>query len=97
MALTVPAADTARDQTGNRIAVSSRHIAAAGLDDQAAHAARLQRGGQQFAKVTVVKRDVGATTSTSPAWHCSTATWIIQLSPGGTLTVTAVPEIWVPG
>ena len=31
------------------------------------------------------------TTRTSPSWHCSTATCNIQLSPGGTLTVTAVP------
>ena len=32
-------------------------------------------------------------TSTSPSVHCSTATWTIQLSPGGRLTVTAVPAI----
>jgi hypothetical protein len=38
----------------------------------------------------------GATTSTSPRRHCSTATWIIQLSPGGTLTVSAVPAIREP-
>jgi hypothetical protein len=58
---------------------------------------RPQRGGEQLAEVPVVAREVGATTRMSPSWHCSTATWIIQLSPGGTLTVTAVPAIAAPG
>ena len=34
---------------------------------------------------------VQPTTRMSPGWHCSTATWIIQLSPGCASTVTAVP------
>ena len=34
---------------------------------------------------------VQPTTRISPGLHCSTATWIIQLSPGCTSTVTAVP------
>ena len=38
-----------------------------------------------------------ATTSTSPGRHCSTATWIIRLSPGQHSTVTAVPPIRAPG
>ena len=36
------------------------------------------------------------TTSTSPACASSTATWIIQLSPGGTSTVTAEPAAAAP-
>src|SRR4026207_2472978 len=32
----------------------------------------------------------------SPSRHCSTATWIIQLSHGATLTVTALPAIRAP-
>jgi 4-hydroxy-4-methyl-2-oxoglutarate aldolase len=40
---------------------------------------------------------VQPTTRTSPFWHCSTATWIIQLSPGCASTVTALPAIAAPG
>ena len=36
------------------------------------------------------------TTRMSPGWHCSTATWIIQLSPGCASTVTAVPAASPP-
>ncbi len=39
---------------------------------------------------------VQPTTSTSPFWHCSIATWIIQLSPGCASTVTAGPQIEAP-
>ena len=38
-----------------------------------------------------------ATTMTSPLSHCSTATWIIQLSPGWVSTVTAGPATCAPG
>ena len=33
------------------------------------------------------------TCEVAPGWHCSTATWIIQLSPGATSQVTAEPEM----
>ena len=36
------------------------------------------------------------TTSRSPAWHCSTAAWIMRLSPGQHSAVTAVPPVRVP-
>ena len=36
-----------------------------------------------------------ATTSRSPAWHVSTAAWIMMLSPGWLSTVTADPAILV--
>ena len=39
---------------------------------------------------------VMSVTSTSPLRHCSTATWIIQLSPGCASTVTAGPPIEAP-
>ena len=40
---------------------------------------------------------VQAATTTSPGWICSAATCIIQLSPGCSSTVTAVPQICAPG
>ena len=39
---------------------------------------------------------VVVTTSRSPGWHCSTAAWIIRLSPGQQTAVTAVPPIRAP-
>ncbi|MNR08703.1 hypothetical protein D3C85_1248710 [compost metagenome] len=39
---------------------------------------------------------VRATTSTSPGWIISTATWIIQLSPGCISAVTALPAMAAP-
>jgi hypothetical protein len=41
-------AETAFDQTGKSISCSALHVAAAGVDDEADHAARAQRGRQQF-------------------------------------------------
>ena len=40
---------------------------------------------------------VQPTTRMSPGRHCSTATWIIQLSPGCARTVTALPATAAPG
>jgi hypothetical protein len=71
-----------------------RRIAHAGVDDQSAHTPRQQRNlASGSPKYRSSQGLVGATTSTSPAVHCSTATWIIQLSPGATSQVTAEPAI----
>lgn len=40
--------------------------------------------------------EVVVTTRTSPSRHCSTAAWIIRLSPGQHSAVTAVPPIRAP-
>jgi hypothetical protein len=40
--------------------------------------------------------DVQAHTTMSPGWICSATTCIIQLSPGCTSTVTAVPDTCAP-
>ena len=94
--MTVPAAETHRDQTGNRICASSL----TSRQPASMTSPRTPRAASAVAssspKYPSSQRDVGATTRTSPSAHCSTATWIIQLSPGGTLTVTAVPEIRGP-
>jgi hypothetical protein len=62
-----------------------------------AGAARLEAGGQQVAEVAVgALSAVTAATTTSPGWICSAATCIIQLSPGCSSTVTAVPQTFAP-
>ncbi|AKJ15142.1 hypothetical protein ABB07_35305 [Streptomyces incarnatus] len=43
-----------------------------------------------------VDGEVVVTTRMSPAPHCSTAAWIIRLSPGQDSTVTAVPATRTP-
>ena len=97
VALTVPCANTAFDQTGKPICREVAHVAHAGIDDQPATAARHRRGGEQVAEIAVLAGLVGASTRMSPACNCSIATWIIQLSPGGAEIVTAEPAIRAPG
>ena len=63
---------------------------------EALDAARHQRGRQQFAEHAVGIVGGAADHQMSPFWHCSTATWIIQLSPGCASTVTAGPAICAP-
>ena len=53
VALIVPLALIARLQTGKPISVSVLHVAHAAVDDQAARAARLERGRQQVAEEAV--------------------------------------------
>ena len=40
--------------------------------------------------------DVVVITMRSPGWACSTAAWIIRLSPGQQTTVSATPAIRAP-
>ena len=56
VSLTVPCAETAFDQTGKAHLRQVAHVAHAGIDDQPAHAARRERGGEQLAEIAVVAR-----------------------------------------
>ncbi len=47
--MTVPLDEIARDQIGKPISLSVDDVAAAGIDDDALDAARLQRGGDEIA------------------------------------------------
>jgi hypothetical protein len=73
------------------ISVQRLHVAHAGVDDQGPGAARHEAGGQQVAEVAVgvVGGDGGHDDVAGRI--CSAATCIIQLSPGCSSTVTAVP------
>ena len=73
VSLTEPWALTACDHTGKPISRSSATSRPA-REHHAPDPAMRQRGGQQLAEETAVEGEVVATTSTSPGWHCSTAT-----------------------
>ena len=96
ISFTVPSADTHFDHTGNCICLSS----ATSRQPASITKPRTPRACKAVAisspRYPWSDADVGATTTTSPSPHCSTATWTIQLSPGGTLTVTADPEMCAP-
>src|SRR6476661_2187370 len=94
---TVPWADTHLDHTGNFIAVSSTmsRQPASITSPRTPRAAKVVASSSP--KYPYSEGDSGATINTSPGSHCSTATWIIQLSSGGRLTVTAVPQTRAPG
>ena len=72
-------------------------VAHAGVDDQAADAAACSAVANSSPNIPSVRGEVVVTTRMSPAPHCSTAAWIIRLSPGQHSTVTAVPAIRAPG
>ena len=82
VAFTVPCALTARDQTGNRISRRS----ATSRTPQPSTTPRTPRRWSAVANSSPnspsVDGEFVATTRTSPGRHCSTATWIIRLSPG---------------
>ena len=83
VSLTVPCAETGRDQTGKLHLGQLAHVAAAGLDHQARARRARERGGEQLAEIAVVaRRGRAPPPARRPARHCSTATWIIQLSAG---------------
>jgi hypothetical protein len=92
VALIVPLLLMALLQTGKPISVQRLHVAHAGVDHQGPGAARHEAGGQQVAEVAVGASAVMAATTMSPGWICSATTCIIQLSPGCSSTVTAVPR-----
>ena len=97
VAFTVPWALTARDHTGNRMLRRS----ATSRTPQPSTTPRTPRRWSAVANSSPnspsVEGEFVATTRTSPGRHCSTATWIIRLSPGQHSTVTAVPPMRAPG
>ena len=97
VAFTVPCALTARDQAGKPISRSS----ATSRTPLPSTTPRTPRCASAVANSSPnspsVDGELVATTRTSPGRHCSTATWIIRLSPGQHSTVTAVPPIRAPG
>ena len=96
VALTVPLAEIAFDHTGKPISLSgltSRQPASMmrPITPRATSAV-----ASSSPNMPSVLSAVQPTTRMSPFWHCSTATWIIQLSPGCASTVTAGPAIEAP-
>ena len=97
VSLTVPCADTRLrpDREAHRGQLA--HVAHAGVDDRA-RARRARRARSPAARRNSRRPNTrwARRPGCRPAWHCSTATWIIQLSAGATLTVTAEPAMRAP-
>ena len=97
VAFTVPLALMALLHTGKPIAVSSlTSRQPASITSPIAPRARKEVASNSPKKPSV-HWAVTAATTTSPGRICSAATCIIQLSPGCSSTVTAVPQVWAPG
>src|SRR5690606_1651295 len=96
VAFTVPWALTAADHTGKPIACSSATSRTPASITRPRTPLCCRAVANSSPNIPSVDGDVVATTSTSPGRHCSTATWIIRLSPGHDSTVTAVPPIRDP-
>src|SRR6185369_17199309 len=96
VAFTVPFAEMAFDQTGKRISeigrTSRQPASRTSPTTPRARSAVASNSPNIPSELSAVQ----PTTRTSPFWHCSTATWIIQLSPGCASTVTADPAICAP-
>src|ERR1700749_4627315 len=97
LALTVPCAQIFLAHTGNFISVSVATTRTPASMISAITPRALSDVANKSPKYPSLQGELGATTSTSPGLHTSTATWIIQLSPGGTKTVTAGPASDGPG
>ncbi len=97
VAFTVPWAHTALDQTGNRISVRSRTSRQPASMTSARVPRRRSEVANNSPNMPSVEALLNPTTNRSPASINSTATWIIQLSPGGARAVTALPATRAPG
>ena len=87
----------ARENTGNFISVRSiTSRTPPSMTSPLAPRARKLVASRSPKKPSVFST-VQAATTTSPGWIASAATCIIQLSPGCSSTVTAVPHICAPG
>ena len=93
VALTVPWADMAVDQTPKPIARRSRVSRTPASITIARHPRAMADVAKRSPKYPMSQGAVGARTMMSPCCNCSIATWIIQLSPGGADMVTADPAI----
>src|SRR6185436_5344764 len=89
--LTVPLAEIAFDHTGNLISEIGRTSRQPASMTRPITPRARSAVASSSPNIPSVLSAVQPTTSTSPFWHCSTATWIIQLSPGCASTVTAGP------
>src|SRR5262245_49591086 len=97
LALTVPCAETAFDQTGKSIAVrSATSRTPASITSPTILCARHEVASNS-PNIPSVDSEVVATTSASPGRQTSIAAWIIRLSPGGVETVTAEAAIRADG
>ena len=92
----MPLAEIARDQTGKPISVSAFTSRQPASITSPITPRATSEVASSSPNMPSVLSEVQPTTSTSPFWHCSTATWIIQLSPGCASTVTAGPAICAP-
>src|SRR5215470_13369699 len=96
LALTVPLAEIARDQSGNFISLISR----ASRQPMSSTTPRAPRARIEVASNSPNAPSVHsleqATISTSPGFRTSAATWIIQLSPGWQSAVAALPAMRAP-
>lgn len=96
VALTVPWADTARDQAAKPMSRSSWVSRMPALMTMPRTPRRWSAVANSSPNRPSVHGEVVVTTRTSPSPHCSTAAWIIRLSPGQLSTVTAVPATRTP-
>src|SRR5215469_15812863 len=97
VALTVPCALIAAENTGKPMACSP----ATSRTPPVVTRPRTPRWASEVASnspnAPSVDGDEVVTTRKSPAQHCSTAAWIMRLSPGQHSAVTAVPPTRMPG
>src|SRR5262249_23156780 len=91
VALTVPCALMALDHTGKFIAVMSRTSRTPASMTRPATPRACADTASSSPNIPSVDSAVVVTTSTSPAWHHSSAAWIIRLSPAWHDTVIALP------
>ena len=96
VAFTVPLAEIAFDHTGKPISVSGFTSRQPASMTRPMTPRAISEDASSSPNMPSVLSVVQPTTSTSPLRHCSTATWIIQLSPGCASTVTAGPPIAAP-
>ena len=96
VAFTVPLDEIARAQIGNPISLST----ATSRQPASRMTPFTPRAFSDVAMRSPIMPSVLSvvqpSTTISPGWHCSIATWIIQLSQGATETVTAEPEMRAP-
>ena len=96
VALTVPCAETAAQKTGKPIACSSATSRTPPVVTRPRTPRCCSDVPSSSPNAPSVFGDVVVTTRMSPGRHCSTAAWIIRLSPGQHRTVTAVPPVRAP-
>src|SRR6185503_9198992 len=94
---TVPLALIARANTGNFISVSSRTSRTPPSITSARHPRARNDVASSSPQKPSSESALQAATITSPFCSCLTTTCSIQLSPGCSSTVTAVPQTCAPG